>query len=634
MRGVALNFFPLKSHDFTFRLFYSPFVEGARPSVGEEKAVRRSLEVGGKRDFYWTLSQEHTGSGEIECGPFDNTYATIDLLRAALIGSCHDGLPLEDVDAPQGFRRRVEIVLARHREGEELLSVEPYFLRSKRLFGFLVDFRFRPGSEHRHSRRASELSLSLDKSGRENLNYYADRYGKLSDFVARIHPAIFPLVSASVLGRAIGVSKRLVELRTERLDLKRYVVGAESEARSQFMGVKTQGPLERGPSDSCLYFLYRREDRALSHSLYRALEGRTFRTFPGMGEMFGLDLSRRNVMGQPLNDFGPVEVDRVRDEVLARAEGRPVVPIVLTPFSRRDDPDENRAYWKLKHAFLSAGLPIQVVSTATVADRNVLKWSTAGIGLQIFAKAGGTPWKVRPRTERCLIVGIGQAHRRDENDRIRRFYAYSVLADSSGVFEEVRVLGDGEREEGYLEDFTASLDKILDDYGDRFVNFVVHTTFAIRRNELERIQMVLAARRKEKADGAFVALKFDRRSRFFGFAAAHNSRVPHESTLVALSRGEFLVWFEGLQYGRSTLTKRIGRPLYARFTYPDDLSADDQRAHLQDALNLSGANWRGFNAKAEPVSVYYAQLIARYISAFETQGLPPVDVNIPLPWFL
>ena len=56
--------------------------------------------------------------------------------------------------------------------------------------------------------------------------------------------------------------------------------------------------------------------------------------------------------------------------------------------------------------------------------------------------------------------------------------------------------------------------------------------------------------------------------------------------------------------------------------------------HLQDAINLSGANWRGFNAKAMPVSVYYAQLIARYLKEFESHGLAAVDVNTLTPWFL
>ena len=321
--------------------------------------------------------------------------------------------------------------------------------------------------------------------------------------------------------------------------------------------------------------------------------------------------------------------------VVADAAGRAIVPVVLTPFSRHDAPSENSAYWNLKHAFLSKGVPIQVVATETVADKNKLKWSTASIGLQVFAKLGGTPWKVRPRTERCLIVGIGQAHRVSE-EGIERFFAYSVLTDSSGIFEEVRVLGEDQNEDHYIEDFSTNLRRIFADYSSRFSSFVVHATFSISRRELESVAATLEEQQnRQEESGEFVSLKFNDRNRFFGFAVDHNSRVPYESTMLPLSYSEFLVWFEGLQYNQPTVRGMVGGPLHVKFTYPErGLTLEQQRGHLQDAINLSGANWRGFNAKSLPVSVYYAQLIAKYLKEFERHRLPKVDVGILTPWFL
>ena len=352
-----------------------------------------------------------------------------------------------------------------------------------------------------------------------------------------------------------------------------------------------------------------------------------------MKRMFRFSISKEYVRGAPLPDFSTGEIQRICDRVVADAAGRKVVPVVLAPFSRHAGPAENVAYWNLKHAFLSQGLPIQVVTAETVADKNKLKWSTANIGLQVFAKAGGTPWKVRPRTERCLIVGIGQAHRVSK-EGIDRFFAYSVLTDSSGVFEEVRILGEAVGEDDYIDKFSTSLRRIFSDYSSRFSSFVVHTTFAIRRRELDSIATALSKQKEQMEAGEFVSIKFNDRNRFFGFSTEHNSRVPHESAMIRLSHNEFLVWFEGLQYGRPTVHKRIGNPLHVQFTYPDELERHRQRAHLQDAINLSGANWRGFNAKSLPVSVYYAQLIAKYLKEFDRHGLPAVDVNTLTPWFL
>ena len=632
MRGIALNFFPLATEQFSITVYCLPYIERERPRVGDEEAIRRRLNVGGNCEPYWTLFQSMEDSTKVVCEPFDDIYVTIDALRLALIYSCRKKLERDCFRVIEGFRRHVEIVISTYPEGSQVVSLEPYLLRSRGQFGFLAEFRFRPNEEHRGTRRSLQLSLSLDRHGKQNLNYYADRYSQLVDYVAKFHERIFPLKVPG--GQEVGVGSQLVELPRQSLDVRNYVVGSGDESRSQFMGVKQSGPLKRVLKDTHLYFLYRREDHALSQDLFRALRGDSFQTFAGMEEMFHLPISKENVSGAVLKDFDSYGIQRARDQVIADAAGRKIVPIVLTPFSRHDVPDDNSPYWHLKHAFLSKGLPIQVVATETVADRNKLKWSAASIALQVFAKLGGTPWKVRPRNERCLIVGIGQAHRKIE-ERFERFFAYSVLTDSSGVFEEVRVLGDDRDEDIYIDAFQSNLRKIFEDYSSRFSSFVVHATFTIRRRELERIDAALSEHKEQARTGEFVSLKFNDRNRFFGFSVDHNSRVPYESSVVRLSRSEFLVWFEGLQHGHTTLRKMVGSPVHAQFTYPrDELSRDQQRAHLQDAINLSGANWRGFNAKSLPVSVYYAQLIAKYLKEFERYGLPAVDVNILTPWFL
>lgn len=632
MRDIALNFFPLATDQFTITLYRLPFVENERPVASCEHAVQRRLEVDGEYRPFWTLFQQTDGGTEVVCDPFDNVYVTLAALRLGLIQSCRRNLPPSQFSVPENFRRPVEITIARYPEGSEVVILEAYLLRSSRKFGFLADFHFRPHEEHRGTRKSLQLSLALDKHGQPNPNYYADRYSQLVGFMNQLHGKLFPIHLPG--GHEVHVLSRLVRLTSDRLNMKSYVVGSDEESRSQFMGVRKSGPLQAGPQDTHLYFIFRPEDRPLSHDLFRALRGDTFPTFPGMEPMFGLPVSNDRVTGVTLADFNSVEILRIRDRVVQDAKGRNVVPIVLTPFSRHDAPDKNTAYWGLKHAFLTEGLPIQVVATETVANKNKLKWSAAGIGLQVFAKAGGTPWKVRPRTERCLIVGIGQAHQRLEK-RIDRYFAYSVLTDSSGVFEEVRILGQGHDEGHYLQTFSDNLRNIFVEFGDRFSSFVVHTSFTIRQSELESIAAVLSEQRQQIGGGDFVAIKFDDRTRFFGFALDHNSRVPYESTMIRLSRDEFLVWFEGLQYGQSTVRGMVGRPLHVKFTYPaEDLTQSQRQAYLQDAINLSGANWRGFNAKSLPVSVYYAQLIARYLKEFEGHGLPPVDVQTLTPWFL
>ena len=630
--GISLNFFPLATDNFTITLYRLPYVESSPPIIKGEEAVRRYLVVDGVGDYYWTLFQRPKNGTEIVCGLFDNSYLTIAALRLALIERCTKNLEPNQFEIVGGFRKRVEILIEKHDEGRQVISLEPYLLRSRGKFGFLANFRFHPTEGHIGTQRALELSLSLDKNGKKNSAYYADRYSQLTSYAKKFHHQIFPLTVPR--NQRVDVEPILLELDSVMLDPKNYIVGSGNESSSQFIGIKRFGPFKQA-EDTHLYFLYKQQDRPLANDLFRALRGDTFGTFPGMKRMFRVPTLKENVNGTTLSDFSTNEIERIRDRVVKDAGIRNVVPIVLTPFSKHDTPEKNAEYWSLKHAFLSDGMPIQVVSTNKIAEKDELKWATASIGLQVFAKLGGKPWKVRPRTERCLIVGIGQAHRQFE-DHIERFFAYSVLTDSSGVFEDVKVLAEANEEDEYIRSFSTSLREIFQEYSSRFSSFVVHSTFSIRRRELESIASALEEQKNQQAHpGEFVSLKFNDRNKFFGFAVNHNTRVPYESTVVRLSSNEFLVWFEGLQYRRPVVRETVGGPLHVRFTYPQDgLTRDQQIAHLQDAINLSGANWRGFNAKSLPVSVYYAQLIAKYLKEFENHGLPPVDVGIFKPWFL
>ena len=108
MRGVALNFFPLATDQFTITLYRLPFVEGERPKAGDEEAVRRYLKIDGEGDYYWTFFQQPLEGGtEVVCEPFDNIYGTIDALRLALIQSCKNNLDSDSFCVIESFRRHV-----------------------------------------------------------------------------------------------------------------------------------------------------------------------------------------------------------------------------------------------------------------------------------------------------------------------------------------------------------------------------------------------------------------------------------------------------------------------------------------------------------------------------------------------
>jgi hypothetical protein len=109
--------------------------------------------------------------------------------------------------------------------------------------------------------------------------------------------------------------------------------------------------------------------------------------------------------------------------------------------------------------------------------------------------------------------------------------------------------------------------------------------------------------------------------------------VPYESTYLQLCKDEFLLWFEGLQYHNPNINKRISGPTHIEFYYSNrELTIDDKKSYLQDVLNLSGANWRGFNSKSTPISIHYTWLVSKFIKHFSKYG--EINIENIKPWFL
>lgn len=635
--SISLNFLPLVQDSFAFTV-YRLEDSGQKKAEVPEGATNKSLPISAddvdNRKKYWVSFRKTDGFEVFECEAHYNQYITRDFLHNQLVAS--SGVVASKVQSTQdiGFaRKRVLFTLQEHPEGIEIVWLQAYYLKSARKFGFLIDFHFKKNDDVPFSMRVQQLSLSLDKHGRENKNFYSDRYDKLQDFINRYFEEIFPLRNES---NSIGVARKLIQLPTKSLEKKNYVFSDEHTHDSQFMGIKQYRPLEALDRNPTIFFVYRQQDRLVSLDLYKALRGERFPTvFPGTETMFGFSMTPSNVRGIVVSDFKESEMQRVRDTLLESGNG-PVLAILVAPWDD-EEVEDSQDYFRTKHIFVSARIPSQVVRLYTLERDYRLQWSTSNIALQCFAKLGGKPWKVQPRHRRCLIIGIGQSHRESYSNgkrSIEKYYAYSVLTDSSGLFKELRVLGRSNEPREYLDQLKKNVAGIVRDHRETFDRFVIHAPYKIRADELDSIKEVFVPS-GEGDSRQFVVLKINENNDFFGYSTINNSLVPFESTYANLAGDEFLVWFEGLQYHNPKVARRYSRPIHIAFHYSKpQLSEKDHLNYLQDALNLSGANWRGFNAKNLPVSIYYAQLIARFTNRFDELGLPEINFENLTPWFL
>ncbi|MEZ5277053.1 MAG: Piwi domain-containing protein [Opitutaceae bacterium] len=634
---IHLNFFPIVSEIPRFeicrRLVANPQEDRPEGDDVRRYSLPREAAETENRAHYWVVFRPREGFEPFYVEPSYNNHLTVWALFKGIGEQCKVNLAPEDFWLSQGgFLREIHFNMRPHKEGNEQLVVQPYRMRATRKFGVLADFHFRMKDEVRFSRRVQQLSLSLDERFRRNLDFYVDRIEKITEFLEERRE----VVSAIHLPGAkepVMLARDSEGMPAASLRPRSYVFKGGHESRSQFMGLKDNGPLRPLSESPNLVFVFRERDRQTARMLAAALKGSTKRerfSFPGFESLFktpiGID---RDPIVVP--DFSTDSMTIALERMEQKANTS--IPVLIIP------DDEEEGYLNHKALFTHAGLPSQVCTVGVIQDENSLKWSVANIALQIFCKAGGWPWKVRPAGDRSLIIGISQSHKlrkTEEETVVERYSAFSILTDSSGLFQKLQVLGESENENTYLDQLRKNLKQVLTAGADEFSRVVIHTSFKLKQHEITAIQKVVqeAALQTQNGHCQFAVVKVNHKSRFFGANRNVNSLVPFEGTRVKLGHCEYLVWFEGIFPDKPTVTKAFPGPTHLQFLSITDDNRINDEILLQDLVNLSGANWRGFNAKSAPVSIFYCQLVADLVHDCQQRGLPLPAVNDLRPWFL
>ena len=632
---IHLNFLPVKEplpKFAVYRKLHSPQESRPQPGIMAYR-LPPTEDVEDNWPSYWISPHDVDEFERFEVKMQTNPYLTCYILHYALADAARKLLQHDKFYIPDNpFIREISFIQRIHTEGNEQLVVQPYYLRAVRQFGYLVDFHFRLNPGVPFSRKIQQLSLSLDSSFKRNLDYYADRYSKLITFRSELKD-VFSAIRMPGTGEFVQLASEFTSLPADRLKTKTYVFSRNKEARSQFMGLREFGPLRPLDNPPHLLFIFREQDRQAARLLARGLRGigqQGRYAFPGFEALFkcNIEIDSNPIILPDLEQ--PAMVDTLERVKKIREEHPSTIPVLVLPA-------DDKAYLIHKALFSRAEIPTQVCTLRVLQNEGALKWAIANLALQIFCKAGGYPWKVQSSdAERTLIIGISQSHKlhKDGNEtRVERYFAFSVMTDSSGLFQKIQVLGDSDQRTDYLKELKENLHEALSEGASKFSRVVIHTSFKLKHEEIEAIQTTV-----QDAAGSshsqFAVIKVNQRSRFFGVNRSVNSLVPFEATRVKLGPGEYLIWFEGIFPDKTTVNKAFPGPTHLKILRIVQEDSVLPEKLLQDLVNLSGANWRGFNAKSAPVSVFYCHLVADFVRHFHERGLPLPAVQDIRPWFL
>lgn len=611
-REIALNFLPIKKEIFDFKIWCRPVSANDEKSWSEDIKRYRLPDESGEYKNYWVAFDNFQDSIECTISSESNIHASNFYLYTMIKQKLKEvGVEFIQKEREKNFSPyHLYIITEKTKFGNKTIRLEPYYLKEEKLFGFLVDYKFLKNPDVPFDKRVQQLSFSLDGNYKSNTNYHIDKYKYLSEFIKR-YPEIFSI------NNDFQISNEFQNVECRSLTLRKYIFGGDKEDNSQFQGINNYGPYEWKGKPINYVYIFHKNDKDYVNDFIKALNGEKFKTFAGLNKI-GLPLQNtNNTRGIPINSF-----EENLESIINNNIDKNSVIIAVFPS------EEEKFYYTLKSICLERDIPLQTVHLETIVDENKLKWSVSSIALQILAKLGGIPWIVRTVNQDSLIIGIGQSIERYK-DKTIRFFAYSVLLDSSGRFLTIEPLADATDKKQYLEILGSKVSELIQQY-QKYSKIVFHVPEKISKKTIKKIENAL---KLVNSNTELYIVRVNDDSKFFGYDLNNNSLIPFESSYIQLSSREYLLWTEGLNYHNPTPRKKYSNPIYIDFYYSNQGKIDYEKL-LQDILNLSGTNYRGFNAKSLPVSMFYPKLISQFYKYFNKYNISSNIEKRNRMWFL
>lgn len=617
---IVLNFLPLTEQEFSFSVYRR--IAKPQEKKWEANIIKYKLPDNPNdavyKNHYWVSFTKFVNSELFQVSALTNIYLTEWYLHNLLDDKIKNQNAIKKLPYQSKFNKwRIYFLQNEFHEGTQSIWLEPYFMNTNQKFGFLMGFRFFKKKDYPFNKRVQQLSLSLDNDGRSNKNFHIDSYKYLKTFIGIINNSINPLTNN------ISISQSFEPIKSNLLATKTYEFGDGKTSNSQFNGIISYGPYQQINNNLQYVFLFREAEKSLLIDLMKALNGDKYNTFKGL-EKFKLPkiITNKNLVAIRISEFNDEEIERAL-AVIPKQGNR----IVISVFPRK----EERFYYSLKNRCLKENILLQVVHNETIQNEYIFKWSVSSIALQILAKLGGTPWLVKSSQQKTLIVGIARSQDFDEESKtFKKFYAYSVLIESTGKFVSIQPLANNNSEDEYLNEIAENIASLINNNQDKYSKIVFHLPYKIKQEEIEKIELAIQS---AQSNIEITLIKINDSSKFLGFNMDANSLVPYESTYANISNKSYLLWTEGLNYHDNRPIKRYAHPILVEFLFSTNENIIHQE-YLQELLNLSGANYRGFNAKTLPVSVFYPKLISEFNKHFSEFSLENIVAENNKPWFL
>ncbi len=404
--------------------------------------------------------------------------------------------------------------------------------------------------------------------------------------------------------------------------------GPGASATSPLVGLSNFGPFNAARferNDLRVLALFHPQSRgAITQFLKRLIDGIPESKYfqRGLKALFRLT-SVNPVLKELKSSFADAYEEAI-DEAVKDADNRGFdLALVECPEGSKAIPLKENPYSRARARLMSYGIPTQGVRDEHLrAAQEALQWTLGPMALQIYAKVGGTPWRL-PATQsvdREILIGIGHALERPnlwsgaEQSKVVGITTFFLGDGSYMLGERLRSVPYAEYFEELLKALKASIDSVAQDYAwkeGESVRIVFHIFKPIKHVEADVVARLVESFPQFKILFAFVTISTEHPWMMFRDSTERNGQV----SVSLCERGDNLILDSHscllqIRGDRDRPNKKQRPPYPVLIRVHEKSTYKDLKFIAQQIHDFAFLSWRSFFPSETPVTVFYSNLIA------------------------
>jgi len=408
--------------------------------------------------------------------------------------------------------------------------------------------------------------------------------------------------------------------------------GPGASAGTPYAGLANFGPFNAARFEKndlrVLVVLHPQSRGAVTQFLKRLIDGIPESKYFQRGLQSLFRLSSITPVLKEVKSYFAEAYEEAVDDAVKNADSRGFdLALVECPEGSKQIPAKDNPYYRARARLMSYGIPTQGVKDEHLrAYQGALQWTLGPMALQMYAKVGGTPWRL-PATQsvdREILVGVGHALERPnlwsgaEQSKVVGITTFFLGDGSYLLGERLRSVAYENYFDELLRGLKSSLETVAQEYAWRngdSVRIVFHIFKPIKHVEADVVAKLIDEFPQFKILFAFVTISTEHPWMMFRDAAETDGQMA----VTLCERGDNLILdpcncLLQVRGDRDRPNKKQRPPYPVSIRIHEKSTFKDLKYIAQQIHDFAFLSWRSFFPSETPVTVFYSSLIAEEAS--------------------